>query len=208
MPIPESGSGGGWPADAQRKGNKTMQRKYRLMREAAYAQGVAEFNDLAAVPTFREFISLYIAEGNKRNRNRVEICNSDSTVMRMSVRWLRRLSEKPMGFSIQYHADQDLDALRAFWAITLSIPADSIKLQRKSNSSQLEKRTWRSVHGSCRPSSMTRCCAHACRHGWIGSEKNGSKIAALGAWRSLVSRSVWGRKAAGSNPAAPILDLL
>lgn len=56
------------------KGNEAMQRKYRLMREAAYAQGVGEFRDLAAVPTFREFISLYIAEGNKRNRNRVEIC--------------------------------------------------------------------------------------------------------------------------------------
>jgi hypothetical protein len=111
------------------------------------AQGLAEFSDLAAVPTFREFVSLYIAEGYKRNRNRASICNSDPNVMRMSVRWLRHLSDKSMGFSIQYHADQDLEALRAFWAITLSIPADSIRLQRKSNSGQLEKRTWRSVHG-------------------------------------------------------------
>jgi hypothetical protein len=36
--------------------------------------------------------------------------------------------------------------------------------------------------------------------------RTGSRLGwRLGAWRSLVSRSVWGREVAGSNPAAPIV---
>src|SRR4051812_28245139 len=47
------------PSDAQRKGTEAMQRKYRLMREAAYERGLAEFELLAAEdPTFRDFVCL------------------------------------------------------------------------------------------------------------------------------------------------------
>jgi AcrR family transcriptional regulator len=147
LPIPGSGPGGGWPVGAHRKGNEAMQRKYRLMREAAYIQGREEFDSLANDLTFRDFVCLYLAEGFKRTRNTVVICNSDPSVMMLSVRWLRALTEKPVWFSIQYHADQDLEELRAFWGDTLDIPPDSIKLQRKSNSGQLKGRSWRSVHG-------------------------------------------------------------
>lgn len=147
LPIPGSGPGGGWPADAQRKGNQAMQRKYRLLREAAYVRGSEEFDDLANDATFRDFVCLYLAEGSKRTRNRVVICNSDPAVMRMSARWLRRLSTKPLTFRVQYHVDQNLEEVCAFWGRVLEVPPDAIKLQRKSNSSQLKGRTWRSVNG-------------------------------------------------------------
>lgn len=74
LPIPGSGPGGGWPADAQRKGNRAMQRKYRLLRE-------------------------------------------------------------------------DLEGLRGFWAGRLGLDPEAIRMQRKSNSNQLTRRTWRSRHG-------------------------------------------------------------
>lgn len=48
---------------------------------------------------------------------------------------------------IQYHADQDLAALCEFWANMLNIEPAAVRLQRKSNSSQLKGRTWRSAHG-------------------------------------------------------------
>ena len=50
-------------------------------------------------------------------------------------------------YAIQFHADQDLAALRAFWARALGIVASEIRMQRKSNSNQLTGRTWRSEHG-------------------------------------------------------------
>jgi excisionase family DNA binding protein len=147
LPIPGSGPGGEWPEAARRKGTAAMQRKYRLLREAAYAQGMGEYEELAADPTFRDFVCLYIAEGYKRNRNAVSICNSDPAVMQLATRWILALSHKGPECSIQYHADQDLDELREFWGRTLGFEPSTIKLQRKSNSSQLKGRTWRSKHG-------------------------------------------------------------
>lgn len=127
-----------WAANSQR---------YRLKREAAYAQGVEEYPALAARPTFTEFIALYIAEGSKRERNQVKICNSDPDVMTLSVRWLRSLTTRSLMYSIQYHADQDLDDLRRFWSEHLGFEAEELRLQRKSNSRQLAGRQWRSRHG-------------------------------------------------------------
>jgi hypothetical protein len=124
-----------------------MQRKYRLLREDAYQEGLREYDELAVDPTFRDFVCLYIAEGYKRSRNTVAICNSDPAVMQIATRWLRRLTEKTLDFWIQYHADQDLNELREFWSARLSIDAGAIKLLRKSNSNQLTGRCWRSRHG-------------------------------------------------------------
>jgi excisionase family DNA binding protein len=147
LPIPGSGSGGEWPEAARRKGTVAMQRKYRLLREAAYEQGMREYEGLAADPTFRDFVCLYIAEGYKGDRNSVAICNSDPAVMQLATRWILALSNKTPEFLIQYHADQDLDELCEFWGGTLGVELSRIKLQRKSNSSQLKGRTWRSKHG-------------------------------------------------------------
>jgi hypothetical protein len=132
---------------ARRRGNRAMQRKYRLLREEGYREGEESFDDLARDPTFRDFGCLYIAEGYKRDRNRVSICNSDLAVVKLAARWLRCLTDRPRNFSIQYHADQDPRALRAFWGATLSIDGEGIRLTRKSNSNQLTGRIWRSAHG-------------------------------------------------------------
>lgn len=147
LPIPGSGPGGVFPEAARRRGNLAMQRKYRRLREEAYEQGLAEFDELANEATFRDFVSLYVAEGSKRNRNAIAVCNSDPAVMCVAARWFRRLTQRPPVFWIQYHADQDLDELRQFWGRTLDIAPDTIRLQRKSNSNQLAGRLWRSRYG-------------------------------------------------------------
>jgi hypothetical protein len=132
---------------ARRRGNRAMQRKYRLLREDAYREGLESFAGLTAEPTFRDFVCLYIAEGYKRDRNRASIANSDPMVMQLATRWTRRLTTEPPVFAIQYHADQDLVELCRFWSGVLDIEARAIRLQRKSNSNQLEGRTWRSRFG-------------------------------------------------------------
>ena len=132
---------------AQAIGTRAMQAKYRLARESAYEDGRATFTSMARDPSFRDFVCLYLAEGSKRARNCVEVCNSDPAVVKLCDAWLGRLSCKARHHRIQYHADQDLDALRHFWALELDIDPEAIRLQRKSNSNQLAKRTWRSEHG-------------------------------------------------------------
>jgi hypothetical protein len=131
----------------QRKGNEAMKRKYRLLREEAYAQGLLEDDELARLPTFREFVALYIAEGYKRCRNVVSIANSDERVIALAAGWLRVLSKKSLWCSVQYHADRNLDQVRAFWGDVLGVDGSTIKLQRKSNSGQMKFRTWRCAHG-------------------------------------------------------------
>ncbi|HLY50273.1 MAG TPA: hypothetical protein VKR21_13850 [Solirubrobacteraceae bacterium] len=49
-------------SQGQRKGNASMQNRWRVLREAAYAQGVAEWDELVVEPTFRDFVALYVAE--------------------------------------------------------------------------------------------------------------------------------------------------
>jgi hypothetical protein len=147
LPIPGSGSGGEWPETARRKGTRAMQAKYRRLREEAYEEGRLSFADLATDPTFRDFVCLYIAEGYKRSRNRVSVGNSDAAVVVLADRWIRRFAQNPMRYAVQYHADQDLSELTAFWAHELRIEQGAIALQRKSNSNALTGRTWRSRYG-------------------------------------------------------------
>jgi hypothetical protein len=78
-----------------------------------YREGEESFDDLAEDPTFRDLVALYIAEGSKRDRNRVAICNSEPAVIALATRWLRRLTDRPLTFWIQYHADQNLSELQA-----------------------------------------------------------------------------------------------
>jgi excisionase family DNA binding protein len=147
LPIPGSGPGGEFPLSARRKGTLAMQRKYRLLREAAYQEGVESFEALSVDPTFRDFVCMYIGEGYKRNRNSVSICNSDPTVVTLGNRWLRRLSSRRPHYAIQYHVDQDLSELQAFWSRTLDVEPEVLRLQRKSNSNQMSGRMWRSQYG-------------------------------------------------------------
>jgi predicted DNA-binding transcriptional regulator AlpA len=136
-----------WPESARLAGSRAVRKKFRLLREAAYAEGRATFVDLCADPTFRDFVNLYIAEGYKRCRNQVALANSDPAVMKIAAHWIRRFSASRITYSIQYHADQNLVQLRAFWGSTLDIDPASIRLQRKSNSNQLSGRRWRSRYG-------------------------------------------------------------
>src|SRR4051794_7979237 len=133
--------------EACRRRDEANSLRYRKHRDAAYAEGQAEYDDLIQEAGFRDFLCMYIGEGSKRNRNAVAICNSDAAVLVLADRWVRRFTRNKIHYGLQYHADQDVDELRQFWGRVLAIDPASIRLQRKSNSNQLAKRTWRSRHG-------------------------------------------------------------
>jgi hypothetical protein len=133
--------------DSNTNACRAMQAKHGRLRNEAYAQGLAEYEQLSRLPTFRDFVVLYIAEGAKRNRNRVAIGNSDPRMVALAAGWLERLTPKRMTYSIQFHADQSLEKLRQFWSELLKIEPTQIVFQRKSNSGQLNGRRWRSVYG-------------------------------------------------------------
>jgi hypothetical protein len=136
------------PADnARRRAAEANSRKYRLLREAAYERGAAEFEALAQDLLFRDFVCLYIAEGYKLDRNVVSVSNADPAVIVLCAQVLRRVTDRELHCSIQYHADQSADALADFWGDLLNIDPAGVRRQRKSNSGQMKGRTWRSKHG-------------------------------------------------------------
>jgi hypothetical protein len=133
-------------AARQRASRRNSLRAKRL-RDAAYRQGLAEFDRLCRERSFRDFVALYIGEGFKRNRNVVSLGNSNPDVVRLAGCWMRRLSARPLGYQLQYHADQDFMELARFWSVVLEVPPEAIRFQRKSNSNNLAGRRWRSRWG-------------------------------------------------------------
>lgn len=143
LPIPTTAN----QTAAARRAGQVTRRKHQKFRNAAYARGLAEFDALVQDPTFRDLVVLYVGEGSKRSRNDVGICNSDFRVMKLAKTWLDRLTDRPLKYSFQHHADQDPRQVQQFWGEVLEIDPDSIKFQRKSNSGQMSGRRWRSRHG-------------------------------------------------------------
>lgn len=135
------------PGLAHQLGSRAMQAKFKALRDEAYELGHWEFPRLAREPTFRDFVGMYIAEGYKRSRNTVSLGNSEPAVIRLADTWIRHFTRKPVTYSVQHHADQDLRDLARFWGTELDVPPAAIRFQRKSNSGQLASRTWRCKHG-------------------------------------------------------------
>ena len=119
----------------------------KALRDAAYEEGMNLFDDLAEDPSFRDFVCMYIGEGDKKSRGTVAVGNSDPPVVALATRWIRELSNRKLEFRLQYHADQDPDELVAFWSSYLREDPGLFTLQRKSNSNQMTGRIWRSRYG-------------------------------------------------------------
>ncbi|HWF33426.1 MAG TPA: hypothetical protein VG188_12820 [Solirubrobacteraceae bacterium] len=96
--------------------------------ETAYEDALRAFDDLAAQPTFRDFVCLFIARGCTRERTRISLSDSDPAVMRLVNRWMLRLSEKSPLPSIRYEPEQSLTELRRFWGGILDVRARTIRV--------------------------------------------------------------------------------
>jgi len=85
---------------------------------------------LSVQPTFRDFLSIYILDGYKRDRTRVALANADPAVMRLVNRWIWRLTDKSPSLSVRFHPDQGVGELRRFWSETVGVETDAIRARR------------------------------------------------------------------------------
>ena len=88
----------------------------RVNSQAAYEEALESFEELAVQPTFRDFVCVYLVQGEQGNRSRVALTNSDPAVIRLVSRWIRRLTDGALSLSLQYRRDQSLGELRRFWS--------------------------------------------------------------------------------------------
>jgi transcriptional regulator with XRE-family HTH domain len=70
LPIPMTAA----ESLAQRRASEVTSRKARLLREAAYAEGLKWFAFFSVDPLFRDFVCMYIGEGYKRCRRHLFSC--------------------------------------------------------------------------------------------------------------------------------------
>ena len=118
-----------------------------------------------------------MAEGYKRCRNTVRVCNSDPAILVLCARWVRRFARNPVRYSIQYHEDQDLSGLQQFWAQKLDVAPEKVVLIRKSNSGRI----WRSKYGVLSVTASDtlfrarlEAWMHSLQEQWLDSPCNGA----------------------------------
>ena len=156
-------------------------------------------------PTFRDFVCMYIGEGYKRNRNVVSLANSDPRVIRLADSMDSPPVPEPVTYSVQYHADQRLDELCPLLGRDTWCRSERRSVyQRKSNSSGLQARTWRSTHGvltvSCEDTNLRarlQAWMDRTQEQWLDS------LDARGVAQPGQSACLWVGKAGGSNPPTP-----
>ncbi|HUA73829.1 MAG TPA: hypothetical protein VL988_03650 [Solirubrobacteraceae bacterium] len=102
-----------------------------LSSSDAYEEGLESFEELASQPTFRDFVCIYLVQGEQRDRTRVALTNSDPAVMRLVSRWLRRLTDKAPFLSLQYRPGQSLRELRDFWGDAVGAEPRAIRAARR-----------------------------------------------------------------------------
>lgn len=133
----------------QKRAAEANRKRAAKKRQDAYDEGWKQAPELFKNPYFRDFINLYLAEGTKRDRNKVEMTNSDVAIMIMSHYWLKKLKNPNNSFyyRVQIHADHDEDEMKEYWANALNIDVGSVHIMRKSNSGKLSGRQFRSKYG-------------------------------------------------------------
>ena len=117
------------------------------MREQAYQEAWESAEQELQDSRLRDFVILYMAEGYKRSRNKVEICNSDPAIVRLAHEQITRRAHRKVNYALQCHVDNDEQELKQYWSNLLGIEARRIRVIRKSNSGSLTGRQWRSIHG-------------------------------------------------------------
>ena len=143
LPIERSGR----QKEGQRLGNAAMQAKYRKLREEAYAEGRRTFATLAQDPLFRDFVTLYIAEGYKRDRNRGRPRQFGPGGHRGRRALVAAVVERWSLLLLAVPRRPGPVRVAGLLGSVLGIDGSAIRLQRKSNSGHLAGRRWRSQHG-------------------------------------------------------------
>ena len=114
-----------------------MQSKYEAMRRDAYTEGETTYRIESKNPNFNDFMVVYICEGYKRNKNMVQVTNSDPAIIQLCHPFVKNKTTNKMSYFVQVHHDDNADEIQKFWADTLNIPRTDIKVhlraQKKSN---------------------------------------------------------------------------
>lgn len=96
-----------------------------------YVTGLAEFERLAADPSFLAFVGLIDDEGNHGLPDTVEISTGDAEDAALAAHWLRRLSDARVGYSLDVGPGDDVVENVRSWSQRLDIGHERLRLRRR-----------------------------------------------------------------------------
>lgn len=128
---------------SQKAGTAANVAKCAARRQEAYDATYTQAVELLADQDLRDFVVLYLAEGHRKDRNRIGLSNSNPQMIRFAHRCMKRMTGNPRF----YYSFQDHDELKQFWASTLSIEPSLINAIPKTNSGHLKGRQFACAYG-------------------------------------------------------------
>lgn len=96
-----------------------------------YVTGLAEFERLAADPSFLAFIGLIDDEGSHGLRDTVALATGDPGDAALAAHWLRRLSGARVGYSLDVGPGDDVVENVRTWSRRLDVDHQRLRLRRR-----------------------------------------------------------------------------
>jgi len=135
------------------KFRKAMEVKRREKEGKVYRKYIKKFADLPDDTFFVAGLMLYLAEGDKKNRNRVSLANTDSAVINFFIKWITTFfeaSKEDIRIQLHLYESMDIDKERSFWKNKLGVSdrqfyKEQIRELRKGSFSYAGTKS----HGTC-----------------------------------------------------------
>src|SRR3989338_8863459 len=132
----------------------TMRKKRALREKKIYHQQRRKFKTISSQALFTAGLMLYLGEGDKKDRSRIGLANTDPWVVTFFVRWLTEFLNIPrnkMKVELHLYESMDIKAERRFWLKQLSfrpsqLYKDQVRQLRQGSFSYSE--SYR--HGTCK----------------------------------------------------------
>lgn len=119
------------------KATEAMVKKYENIRTQAFNEGYESFNEELRQPNFRDFLVVYLCEGYKRNRNMVQVTNSDPVIIGLCYPFIKKWTKNKISCFVQVHHDDDQKEIVKEWGNLLDIDPKQIRVhlraEKKSN---------------------------------------------------------------------------
>jgi len=131
-----------------KKAAAANKKKWELIRNDWYQTMYKNATEVLENRIIRDFIVMYMAEGYKRNRNAVGVCNSDPKIIAFCCKALRILSDHPFYCEVTSYPDLETEKLKHFWGNITGLPLEEIRIYLKQAAGNLKGRNHRLEYGT------------------------------------------------------------
>lgn len=95
-----------------------MRRKREQLEQEVYRHQIKKLTNIKKESFFIAGLMLYLGEGDKRNRVRVGLANTDPAVVQFFVKWLKdflRVDKDKIRVELHLYENMDIEAEKVFW---------------------------------------------------------------------------------------------